>query len=340
MQRHAEFGFPADLGDRGVDLFFVISGFCLARPYLARAVSRGRLEIDLGRFLIRRISRIVPPYAVAVVLFTLLGATAFGYPSVGYPYSFATALREIPFDLFFLTSREPAIDASFWTLGIEMRWYAMCPPLVARFVRSRVGFACAAIASFVAYRALHTIAYDFNVLPTFMLGIVAAAASLHRASERIARTAAFAFPLALALAVMQQRHLGYTDHGDPLFATTALLFVLAGCAPGVRAVLASPPLLALGRASFSIYLVHQPVSNALGFAGVPWPLAVMGGVLAGFLFWRLVEVPSTSARARARIERVLVGAGAALRQRPVVFRVATVSDASGAGVGRSQRYIL
>ena len=54
----------AALGAHGVDLFVVISGFCLALP-VARRLD---LHLDVRKFFIRRSTRILPPYYVALAL--------------------------------------------------------------------------------------------------------------------------------------------------------------------------------------------------------------------------------------------------------------------------------
>src|ERR1700730_9077408 len=54
-------------GAHGVDLFFVISGFCLSYPIL-RQVHFGKGDFDVLKFWARRIVRVMPPYWVAFAL--------------------------------------------------------------------------------------------------------------------------------------------------------------------------------------------------------------------------------------------------------------------------------
>src|SRR5690242_15187243 len=61
-----------------VGLFFVLSGFLLARPWIAAARSERALP-SLGRFAVRRAARIVPAYWLALALsFLLLEGTGHG----------------------------------------------------------------------------------------------------------------------------------------------------------------------------------------------------------------------------------------------------------------------
>jgi peptidoglycan/LPS O-acetylase OafA/YrhL len=69
-----------DIGDRGVELFFVISGFCLAYPFFARKRSGRPLNLDYVRFLIRRFARIAPPYYICLGILGLVALTPLGFP--------------------------------------------------------------------------------------------------------------------------------------------------------------------------------------------------------------------------------------------------------------------
>jgi peptidoglycan/LPS O-acetylase OafA/YrhL len=72
----------ASKGAHGVDLFFVISGFCPADPALERLYRGGATLFDVRRFLAKRIARIVPPYyiAIGVALAAALAADRLGLP--------------------------------------------------------------------------------------------------------------------------------------------------------------------------------------------------------------------------------------------------------------------
>ena len=298
------------VGARGVDLFFVLSGFCLALPYLRAARASGILEIDYGKFISRRIARIAPPYYVALVAFTLLALTPFGYPSTWAPIAAldGAGTREFMPDLAFLTTRLPVANGSFWTLGIEMRWYFVFPLLLALFVRSKTAFFCLGFGLYALYFLLPTHVLDFGTLPGFMLGILAAEIAL--SSRRIGWEAIVVAGVLLGLAILRAATTASEDHGDPLWQIAFFAIVVASGATVPAKILGWKPLAFLGTASYSIYLVNQPLVVWFGRHGVPWPLAGVVATFAGIAFWFVIEQQFTNRATREGIagglRRVLV----------------------------------
>ena len=108
--------------DVGVAIFFVLSGFLLSRPFLARAAV-GRPAPALGRYALKRVLRIFPVYAVSVVLALLLvpendSATA------------ATWLRSLLLVDTYASARLPHGLTQMWSLGVEVAFYAVLPLLM------------------------------------------------------------------------------------------------------------------------------------------------------------------------------------------------------------------
>jgi len=290
-------------GERGVDLFFVISGFCLSYPYVV-SVREGRaLDISYGRFMARRLARIGPPYFAALGLFALLSLTAFGLPTASTHPDAAHLLRELGFDSVFLTNSAPTIDAAFWTLGVEMRWYLLFPILLHTYVRSRLGFIAVGAACYVAYFFTPWSFADLGMLPCFMLGIVAA--DLHIERSPLVRIAPAVAAFALAVGIWQQAHSWSIDHGNPLWHLAVFSIVVSSEAALVSRVLRFKPLALVGVASYSIYLVHQPIVKSLEFAHLSPALSAVSALTCGIAFYVLVERPSLRPAFRSRVELVL-----------------------------------
>ncbi len=274
------------IGTRGIDLFFVISGLCLSLPFLRKGEGAKPYAFWSGRFW-----RIAPPYWVALAIFVALSFTSFGTPSiVGKAVPF-----ELPLDIFFITGVQPIYNGSFWTLGVEARWYIFFPALLALYMRSKLGFAALALALYLwdlltPYRLI-----DVAVLPCFMLGIVAADLALRERVNHKLLPALAVTVVTIAILVDKSDF-----HGDPLWHLAAFLTVLAGLGAGAK-VLSWKPLAFIGIASYSIYLMHQPFiiwfGNSLAFSPL---LAAALSIVIGIAFWALIEVPSLALRERIR----------------------------------------
>jgi peptidoglycan/LPS O-acetylase OafA/YrhL len=304
-------------GARGVDLFFAISGFCLAYPFLATFRHGADLRIPYAAFVVRRIVRVAPPYFVALTAFAALAFTHFGLPTVpGLERPPVGALvAEFARDGAFLTGASPSFNSSFWTLGIEMRWYLLFPLVLGLYARSRVAFFALAGACYWIYFRTPVGFADLGTLPCFMAGIVAADLRLRdHALERIAGRVA---PLALAVACWFQLREGGVDHGEPIWHVAAFCLVAATQSARVSRALAWGPIAFVGRASYSIYLVHLPILDALEDGGMaPLASTIVAGAI-GIAFFLAVERPLLDRNLRARLEHEILRFARALVPREV-----------------------
>lgn len=116
--------------DVGVAVFFVLSGFLLSRPYLARATV-GAPHPPTGRYYWKRFVRIYPVYFVTVVVALLaIPANDFG-GSVGRWIS-ALTLTDV-----FLGNRLPQGLTQMWSLSVEVTFYLLLPLLMAVLIGRR-----------------------------------------------------------------------------------------------------------------------------------------------------------------------------------------------------------
>jgi peptidoglycan/LPS O-acetylase OafA/YrhL len=122
------------VGFRGVELFFVISGFILGLPFAAHYL-KGAAPVSLRKYYLRRLTRLEPPYIVALlVLFILAVGIEGARPASFYPHLAAS--------LFYLHSLiygtfSPAMGVA-WSLEIEVQFYLLVPLLTLLFtIKSR-----------------------------------------------------------------------------------------------------------------------------------------------------------------------------------------------------------
>jgi peptidoglycan/LPS O-acetylase OafA/YrhL len=108
----------AVLGDLGLVLFFVISGFLLYRPFVA-AREAGRRPPRTGRYARRRVLRIVPAYWVALTLLAI-------YPGIVGPFS-GDWWRYYLFAQLYSQRTVGAGIPVAWTLCVEVSFYIALP---------------------------------------------------------------------------------------------------------------------------------------------------------------------------------------------------------------------
>jgi peptidoglycan/LPS O-acetylase OafA/YrhL len=315
----------ASKGSHGVDLFFVISGFCLAYPILASIRNAGSARFDLTGFFAKRMVRILPPFYIAFALCTLWmfvsTHTGFMQAEPGLDFSPLALLRQ----LLFLDRGATFTNGSFWTLPVEFRWYLAFPLVLVLYVRSQRAFWSLLAACIVAFNLTSLRAIDIATLPAFMLGIVAA--DWQVVGHRLRSYAPMLFLIALDLAFILEPYssvpsrFGLADNVGFFLQTNVgwqlvsfFLVVSAGSLPALRRAFEWRPLCAVGVAAYAIYLTHQPLEFAWGLHGGMYvgPFVHLGVDLAlslgvGFGFWYVAERPFVERRTRARLVAALAG---------------------------------
>lgn len=298
-----------------VALFFVLSGFVLAG-----SLERGAGRVALAQFWVKRIFRIHPPYAAALVA-TWLASFAYLVPDAAAPFTnWLRSLTGVHLSpgalaqaLLYPGPAAHQLEVG-WTLGIEMTWSLLLPAVywIARATHWSVALGVAAAPLGLSQAPLFTL-YGAH----FALGI-----ALYLERERLAAwlgrlpavVTSLLFLLALAsysaplLLAWHRPAAGILMPGvnDPASIAirlpgTALLIVLALALPWWRGLLETRPVLFLGRISYSLYLLHMAVLLLVTrwlaptgpSASVALLLSVLGGSIAlAAIFHRGVERPA------------------------------------------------
>jgi peptidoglycan/LPS O-acetylase OafA/YrhL len=122
------------VGFLGVQLFFVISGFCIHYSYLSwKRKSRGEADRQFfPHFYSRRFWRIVPPYLIALAVFYLL--------KTPHPFN-AFHLKHLAPHVILANTLFPSetfsVNPSFWSVAVEWQLYLVYPLVL--FLFSRLG---------------------------------------------------------------------------------------------------------------------------------------------------------------------------------------------------------
>ncbi|MDQ6773474.1 MAG: acyltransferase [Candidatus Dormibacteraeota bacterium] len=270
-------------GSTGVSLFLVISGFCLYRPFAAGRSDR----FQVWAFLKRRSRRLMPAYYASLLgalVLVVVGGTALGFPALTPLQVLGQAVMHALMLQTLLPSTFYALNGAYWSLGLEWQLYLTLPVLIWIARRRGIAFTVLlAVGVNVVYRLGLWLAVRHGsvaagsllataVLPNllfgrwaeFAYGMLAAELS---ASGRLTSSAPWYRWLRWSLLLLVP--LGFLLVNSPLshlvFGAVffvLLLIVLAGSNP-IAAVFSWRPLVGLGVMSYSLYLVHQPVIQAL-----------------------------------------------------------------------------
>ncbi|MEL7130018.1 MAG: acyltransferase, partial [Pseudomonadota bacterium] len=126
----------------GVDVFFVISGFLITRLLVAEVIDTGR--INYGRFLVRRVRRLWPTFALVVIASFLVGYLILGTDA--YIALAEAALASLffvsnwyfasGFD-YFNEAQNQNLLLHTWSLAVEEQFYLLYPALIWAFGRRR-----------------------------------------------------------------------------------------------------------------------------------------------------------------------------------------------------------
>lgn len=262
----------------GVDIFFVISGY-LITSQIYQDIERGRFS--LLRFYDRRMRRILP-----LTLLVIIASLAAGYALMipgDYARLAASAMASaagFANVYFFLHSGyfDPASDSlpllHLWSLGVEEQFYLVWPLLLALLTywskNSRaiiVGvLALLTLASFAASVALVRTdpAQAFFMLPTraWELALGALIAFSPKLRSATLATVAGIAGIGLIFFAMLTLHAWSPFPGVNALAPclgAALIVVRKERADIVSRALSLPPLVFLGKISFSLYVWHWPI---------------------------------------------------------------------------------
>jgi peptidoglycan/LPS O-acetylase OafA/YrhL len=278
-------------GGFGVWMFFALTGYLLFWPFVQRNFCGGA-RVDLRRYALNRVLRVLPLYYVVLAVLLILNE---------HGGSLTQWVRFGTFTQSLFSDTVGSVDGPMWSLVVELCFYALLPPLawlVALVARGSMTRACvallglAAVSLVVWYVTVHRVsgtdlrwryslpATLYAFVPGMLIALARARLSEVRDTPRLPSSTVLVL-LSVPLWLLAVQFVGWAQ---PLSAMASFLVLAAVVLPMrdgrlVRA-LDFRPLAAIGVASYSIYLWHLPIVDSVERATGVGFIELLGAALA------------------------------------------------------------
>lgn len=233
----------------GVEIFFVISGFIIPYSLHKSGYQLRRFHV----FLLKRIIRLDPPYIVSIVLVILVAYSITFAPNYqGAPFHLEIARTLLHLGYLNVLVGYEWLNPVYWTLAIEFQYYLMMglayPLISSTSLARRLLFF--AIVLLLAWKVTFG-GFIFHFIFLFLMGI----ALFQRRAGLIGRKQLLTLLVIFTIGNYVSLGLPYTLAG--LGAVTAIAFLkIKNRVFGF-----------LGTISYSLYLVHPPVTKVVSALG-------------------------------------------------------------------------
>lgn len=320
-------------GHYAVDLFIVLSGFCLMLPVIR---NHGKLREGALNFFKKRIRRILPPYYLAtglslILIASLIGSKTGTHWDVSIPVTSNDVMTHLLLVQDVFSETAPKINHSLWSISVEWRIYFLFPLLI--FLWRVLGAVRTTLVALALSSSLFLVlsylpALNLNLTPwgicphyigLFTLGMFAAEISY---SEEITfntlrqhlpwktlTVIATGNALIVYVLVWETRLWMMADLSAGLWAVCLLVTASLGQARWLNKVLAWKPLVSIGSFAYSLYLIHAPLLQVISqYVLEPLKLTLLENLIilfvagtpaivgCSFLFFLLFERPFLTKR--------------------------------------------
>jgi len=120
-------------GNRGVQLFFLISGFILGMPFAAHLLT-GKKAVRLGQYFLRRVTRLEPPYILSILIRIPLLLVVMHKPA---RMVLVHGLASVFYLHSLIFGSMSAVNPPAWSLEVEIQFYCLAPLLAIIYFKMR-----------------------------------------------------------------------------------------------------------------------------------------------------------------------------------------------------------
>lgn len=278
-------------GQYGVHLFFVISGFVI--PY--SMVKHDYSIRKIGKFLLKRITRIEPPYLLSM-LWVILSGVGF---AIYLGNDIVIGWKRIALHIGYLIpfSSEHWFNDVYWTLAIEFQYYLFIALSFPLFFHKNQVVQSIALGAMAIFPILGLDGFLVAYTPIFGLGIIGALVQLNK----ITRSSFFFWTAVYFLSIL------FFIGGFVAVLTLLTLLVIVGMHIKTKGSDF------LGEISYSVYLTHGELGGKFIYFLLPFCptssilsyLLLIGAILfsifGAWIFYRVIEAPAKKLASKIKV---------------------------------------
>ncbi len=265
LARASRLGAVGSVGHFGVQLFFIISGFVLMLPFAMHYLTSAK-PVPLRAYLLRRLTRLEPPYIIAMTGFTVALVVLHRLAPADAAARHGASLLYVHNLVYGIPS---VVNVVAWSLEIEVQFYLLAPLLARVFMiagrRRRRAVILGAVIALTQFQAAFILPGTrlaltlIFYLQFFLIGFLLA--DLYVADwEQKPETTLWWDLVTLVGWPVLVAHWLRTPVQDWLFPLLALLlFVAAFRGTITKRVISNRWLATIGGMCYSIYLLHYPL---------------------------------------------------------------------------------
>lgn len=247
-----KYSIVGNMGSFGVQLFFCITGFLFFDKLI-----KCNNKFDWNKFFIARVKRLVPLYLLTSLFVSIIAIIIAGDTAKFDFVNFSSFLNFFGFgflgtEIYIGAFNANGLNAVIWTLPYEWRFYLLFSLVSIAIASKRYGMIALAAVMVFAARDFMT---EFVLWPYFMVG--AAGAYLFNKSNIYLKDKYFIFSVIISLSILFIICSTNSAYGRVrMISITVLFFAIILTKP---TIFKFKPLVYLGEASYSLYLLHLPI---------------------------------------------------------------------------------
>ncbi len=258
-------------GNYGVQLFFAISGFILALPFVQHYLT-GVQRPSTKQYFLRRLTRLEPPYIVVMV--TLFLYIVFIQHKYTFGQLIPSLLASLTYTHNFFFGRDilPLVNPVAWTLEIEVQFYILAPLLAAFFFKSGKAITrrikiIAVILLFIVLQNLYVFPFRwlYDQIQFFLLGFLLADIYVEPLNFQISKWQSVfcgiftLFSMWLYVPTSNDPFIQRIGWGIAFPTMIFIFYYLTMFTPFWKKLFSKKILVILGGMCYTIYLIHSPI---------------------------------------------------------------------------------